>query len=122
MEAEPIEPHDALPDGEYAFVEFLGHRTLVGRIEEVERFGSKMLQVEALFEGKLLSAAWYGSGSIYAVTPLSKAQALRHAPTARYQLPGSVQKALPGVETSEFAVCTGIDYFRRPDTDKEEDD
>ncbi|MFD2578766.1 hypothetical protein ACFSTD_09620 [Novosphingobium colocasiae] len=40
----------ALPEGEYAIVEALGHRTLVGRVAEVERFGTKMLQVEPLFD------------------------------------------------------------------------
>ena len=38
-----------MPDGEYAIVEALGHRTLVGRVTEIERFGTKMLQVEPLF-------------------------------------------------------------------------
>ena len=39
----------AMPEGEYAIVEILGHRTLVGRVTEVDRFSCKMLQIEPLF-------------------------------------------------------------------------
>ena len=38
------------PPGDYAIVELLGHTTLVGRITEVEKFGTKMLAIETLFK------------------------------------------------------------------------
>jgi hypothetical protein len=44
-----------MPPGEYAIVEILGHRALVGRVSEIERFGTKMLQVEPLFASVMLA-------------------------------------------------------------------
>ena len=54
----------SMPEGEYAIVEALGHRTLVGRVEEIERFGTKMLQVEPLFGDVMLGPVLLGVGSI----------------------------------------------------------
>ena len=39
----PVAPWAALPEGQYAIVELMGHTTLVGRVTEIERFGTKML-------------------------------------------------------------------------------
>lgn len=50
----PAAPWEALPDGQYAIVELMGHSTLVGRVTEIERFGTKLLGIEALFAGQLL--------------------------------------------------------------------
>ena len=83
-----------LPDGEYAIVEVLGHRTLVGRVSEVERFGTKLLSVEPLFQGELLPAVLIGGGSLYQFTACSREVAKRRSPTQRYQLPASVQLTL----------------------------
>lgn len=47
-ETTPISATD-MPDGDYAIVEVQGHRTLIGRISEIDRFGTKLLQVEPLF-------------------------------------------------------------------------
>ena len=50
----PAEP--SLPPGDYAIVEIMGHRTIVGRVEEVERFGTKLIAIEPLLAGQLLPA------------------------------------------------------------------
>jgi hypothetical protein len=84
-----------LPDGEYAIVEVLGHRTIVGRVEEVERFGSKLMSIEPLFQGSLLPAVMIGGGSIYQFTPCSREIAAQRAPKSDWQLPASVRAALP---------------------------
>ena len=84
-----------LPDGDYAIVECLGHKTLVGRVEEVERFGTKLLQVEPIFNGQLLPATLCGGGSIYAFTPCSKEVAAKRGATREYELPVSVRAAMP---------------------------
>lgn len=81
----------APPPGEYAIVEILGHRTIVGRFEEVERFGTKMLAIEPLFDGRLLPAIFVGGGSIYQCTPEI---ALKQAPRHDYQLPASITAAI----------------------------
>lgn len=101
------EPADDLPDGDYAIAEVLGHRTLVGRCQEVDRFGTKMLGIEPIFRGKLLPMVFVGGASLYAFTPCTKEQAIAHAPTHDYQLPGSLlatlgPAALPRPDTIDY--------------------
>lgn len=91
---DPRPEAEALPYGEYAIVEVLGHRTLVGRVAEVERFGTKFLAVEPVFQGRLLANVLIGGASIYQFTPCSAATALRNAPTQDYQLTASVRATL----------------------------
>jgi hypothetical protein len=85
----------ALPAGDYAIVEILGHRTLVGRVEEVERFGTKMLQIEPIYQGSLLPPVLIGGGSLYAFTTCSADVAAKRGPTEDYQLPQSLRATLP---------------------------
>jgi hypothetical protein len=85
----------ALPAGEYAIVEVLGHRTIVGRVEEVERFGTKLMSIEPLFGGKLLPAVLIGGSSIYQFTPCSVEIAAARQPKQDWQLPTSIRAALP---------------------------
>lgn len=84
-----------LPQGEYAIVEALGHRTLVGRVSEVERFGTKMLQVEPMFGDVMLAPVLLGGGSIYQFTPCSAETAYTRRPKHAYQLPASVAATIP---------------------------
>lgn len=86
---------EAMAQGEWAIVEILGHRTLVGRIVEVERFGTKMMQIEPLFSGELLEPIFHAGASLYAVTPCSPAVAWARQPRSDYQLPGSIRARLP---------------------------
>lgn len=119
-EHEPIAA-GAMPAGEYAIVEALGHRTLVGRVCEIERFGTKMLQVEPLFGSVMLGPVLLGGGSIYQFTPCSAEIAFSRRPQATYQLPATVAATIPplalptseelpsflveGGESSEFDGC-----------------
>jgi hypothetical protein len=89
--AEPAE----LPAGEYAIVEVLGHRTIIGRVEEVERFGAKLMSIQPIFNGALLPAVMIGGSSIYQFTPCSAATALARQPRETWQLPQSVRAVLP---------------------------
>lgn len=84
-----------LPAGDYAIVEVLGHRTLIGRVEEVERFGTKLMQIEPLFGGKLLAPVLIGGPSIYQFTPCPAETAALRQPKAQWQLPASIRAALP---------------------------
>lgn len=113
-------PAAALPDGDYAIVELLGHRTLIGRIAEVERFGTKMLQVEPVFQGRLLDAVLHGGASIYGLTPCSKEIAAEEAPTSAWQLPASIKATLPPVliETSRPDFGTEFDIDQDEDADE----
>jgi hypothetical protein len=84
-----------LPAGNYAIVEILGHRTMIGRFCEVEQFGTKMLQIEPLFGGNLLEPVMVGGASIYQFTPCSAEVAAARAPKHDWQLPLSVQAIIP---------------------------
>lgn len=79
------------PPGEYAIVELFGHTTLVGRIAETERFGTKMLAIEPLFNGELLPPILHGGAAIYRLTPCSAQVAYDRQPTQVYQLPPSIR-------------------------------
>lgn len=91
----------ALPAGEYAIVEVLGHRTFIGRIGEVERFGVKLLAVEPLFNDMLLPPVFIGGASIYQLSPVPAEVAARRQPRYQYQLPDSVSAALPPAADEE---------------------
>jgi hypothetical protein len=84
-----------LPEGDYAIVEVLGHRTLVGRVAEVERFGTKFLSVEAIWQDALLPAALIGGASIYQFTPITRDIARTRQAKYEYQLPAPVQAIAP---------------------------
>lgn len=94
--SEPASPDvQPLPDGDYAIVELLGHRTLIGRIAEVERFGTTMLCIEPVFCGQLLPAVYHGGASIYGVTPCGKEIAARRGPSSLWQLPAAIRESVP---------------------------
>lgn len=84
-----------LPDGDYAIVEQLGHRTFVGRVAEVDRFGCKMLQIEAAFRGELLPPVLIGGSSLFQFTPCTREVAAKRAPVAIYNLPPGVAAIVP---------------------------
>ena len=52
------------PAGEYAIAELFGRSTVVGRIEESERFGAKMLILEPQGRDTLLLAVFHGGAAI----------------------------------------------------------
>lgn len=91
--AEPAPP--TLPYGEYAIVEIMGHRTIVGSVQEVERFGSKMLSIEPLFADQLLAPVMIGGASIYQLTPCSADTARKAAPSSVWSLPPSMRGLVP---------------------------
>lgn len=112
------------PPGEYAIVEVFGHTTMVGRIAEIERFGTKMLAIEPLFAGNLLDPILQGGASIYRLTMCSAETAFREQPTKSWQLPGAVQKIVPSalLEAPEARAARWDSEDRdEPDTDDADD-
>lgn len=100
-----------LPDGEYAIVELLGHRTLIGRIAEVERFGTKLLQIEPIYRGELLPPVFHHGSSLYALTPCSREVANGRGATQDYQLPTPVRARLePTLLSDQTNPTTDADY------------
>lgn len=95
MDADTTPTAAPLPEGEYAIVELLGHTTLIGRIDEVDRFGTKMLQIEPIFAGQLLGPVFQGGGSIYRLTPCSAEVAASKGATSEWQLPAPVRATIP---------------------------
>lgn len=97
-----------LPKGEYAIVEQLGHRTFVGRVEEIERFGAKMLQVEPIYQGALLGPILLGGSTLFAFTPCSPEVAAAKGAKYDYQLTASVRATLPALAlpAPDPAGCT----------------
>ncbi|MDC7808820.1 hypothetical protein [Sphingomonas koreensis] len=89
------ETASSLPEGDYAIAEILGHRTIVGRIAEVERFGTKFLAIEPLFADQLYPPIFVGGSSIYQLTPCSAEVARKEQPRERYQLPSSIAVTIP---------------------------
>jgi hypothetical protein len=81
---------DAMPPGDYAIVEVLGHRTLVGRIIEATRFGATLLAVEPLFAQWMLPAVLIGGASIYQLTPCSPKTAWHRRAKYTHELPDSI--------------------------------
>lgn len=122
--AEGVEP--AHPPGEYAIVEILGYQTLVGRFEEVQRFGTAMLKIEPIFNGRLLDPVYQGGASIYRFNPCSAAQAFERAPTESYHLPAAVRvlmppEALPAPDEKELKRVAGERDFDDYDDDYGDD-
>lgn len=103
-----IDPDQPLPAGDYAIVEALGHRTFVGRVAEVERFGTKMLQIEPLYQGWMLGPVLLGGGSIYQFTPCAPAVAWARRAKYAYDLPPSVMAIAEGLATPAPAAL--VDY------------
>ncbi len=83
------------PPGDYAIVELFGHTMIVGRITEVDSFGTKMLAIEPLFNGALLPPILHGGLSIYRLTPCTADVAWAQQPTRSYMLPPSIRTIIP---------------------------
>ncbi len=86
---------EQLPPGDYAIIELFGHTTLLGRFSEIERFGTKMLALEPLFNGKLLDPIYHGGAAIYRLSPCSRQVAWERQHTDAWQFPPSIRAVLP---------------------------
>lgn len=112
------------PPGDYAIVEIMGHTTMVGRITEVERFGTKMLAIEPLFAGQLLGPIYQGGASIYRLTPCSAEIAYREQPKSSWQLPSALRMIVPPalLEAPEARELIDEDSEEEPNGDDDFDE
>lgn len=93
------------PPAIWACVEIFGHRKHYGRIQEVERFGTKMLRVDVpvsasaplLGEEERFETFLYGGGSIFSLTPMTEGAARKWAEQERPR-PISPLSRLPAPE------------------------
>lgn len=111
-------PDIDLPDGEYAIVELFGHTTLVGRVTEVERFGTKMLALEPLFNRKMLDPIYHGGAAIYRLSPCSKKVAWERHPTETWQIPAALKAVIP----TELLPAPTREPSRADDYDEPDDE
>jgi hypothetical protein len=112
------DPQQQFPGGEYAIVELFGHTTLVGRILEVERFGTKMLAIEPLFNGSFLPAVLHGGAAIYRLTPCSAAVAHEKQPMHAWALPPAIRAIVP----PDLLPVSSVMEVDQEDTSCAEDD
>ena len=119
-------PWETLADGDYAIVELFGHTTLVGRIQEVERFGAKMMAIEPLFAGKLMGPIYHGGAAIYRLSPCSREIAWNHQHEEAWQLPPTIRAMIPAelLAAPEPAPSSGLHVIDNDDDPfaPEEDD
>jgi hypothetical protein len=114
------EPWEALEPGEYAIVEIMGHSTLIGRIDEVDRFGTKMMAITPLFNGHVLPTVFQSGASIYRLTPCSPQVAWERQPKQPYQLPDAVRATLPPMMLP--APASPVERYARGDDDQDDDE
>lgn len=117
----PISASD-MPEGDYAIVEVLGHRTYVGRVTEIERFGTKMLQVEPMFGDVMLGPVQIGGGSIYQLTPCTAAIAYARRPQETWQIAAPVAATIPPIALpSSEELPSFLDDDEEPDFSEVDD-
>jgi hypothetical protein len=90
----PVEEAAAEQPEEFAIVEIFGHRRHVGRVLEVEKFGTKMLRVDVPTDGDFAKgyvSHLYSGGAIFGMTPTDLDTVVRsNKPSSgygTYQLP-----------------------------------
>jgi len=86
---------DTMPPGDYAIVELFGHTKLVGRVDEVEKYGAKMLAVEPLFGGQFPTPVLHGAAAIYGIVPCTPEIAFDIHPQSIFSLPRAIRVTLP---------------------------
>jgi hypothetical protein len=78
----------------WAMLEVMGHRRRVGRVQEVEMYGGKMLRIDIPLEGGDVTE-FYSCASIYALLPLSEEVARDTAKRYRRPVRPVDYRALP---------------------------
>lgn len=83
----------------WAVVELMGHRRIVGKCEEVEMCGSKLLRVDVpRLDGQAAFSQFYGGNAIYCMTPVTEEVAMamlqrtRPEPWFAYEMPRAIEK------------------------------
>ena len=109
---------DDMPEGDYAIVEALGHRTLIGRVAEVERFGTKMCQIEPLFADVMLGPVLLSGASLYQFTPRTAQQAYARRHKNEYGLPRAICDTLPEAARPASRLP---DFITGADDDRDDD-
>jgi hypothetical protein len=99
----------------WAMLELMGHRRRIGRVQEVEMYGGKMLRIDIPLEGGDVTE-FYSCASIYALRPLGEEVARDTA--KRYRRPARPvdYRALPAPQPNG---CDGEDDSQADRDDEE---
>lgn len=83
-EQQPAAAEAETPPDEWAQVEVFGHRRHFGRIGEVERFGARLLRIDALTDDPaVFETLFYGGASIFSIMPCTEESARAYAASMR---------------------------------------
>ena len=76
-------------DGEWVFLEILGHRSHYGLLTEVDRFGLKFARIEIFATGDAAprDVRAYGGASIFSITPVSEEMCRERSTPYEYKQP-----------------------------------
>ena len=102
--------------------ELMGHTTLVGRVTEIERFGTKMLGIEVLFSGQLLTPILQGGAAIYRFTPCSPETAWKAQRRDAWALPDPIRAIAPAALLPAPAPASSRSYDYEDDDQGGDDD
>lgn len=94
-QADPVPAVETVEE-RYAAVEVFGHRRHVGRVMEVDRYGTKMLRIDVPIEGdfaKGVSTHFYGGSAIFSETPCDLAYCKKANTPYRYSQPALMSPA-----------------------------
>ena len=85
---------------EWALVELFGHARIVGRVTEATIAGGAFIRVDVPDkEGAIIFTRFFGPGSIYSMSPISRDMAIALAqqqnaePVKRYEMPPALKNA-----------------------------
>ncbi len=84
---------------EWALVELMGHRSLAGRVTEVQRFGATLMRIDIPGESDAFTTQFYGGQAIYCVTPTTEELARK---AASRLLPRPTHPLLPPAQRSLY--------------------
>ena len=85
----------------WAMLEVMGHRQRVGRVQEVEMYGGKMLRIDIPLEGGDVTE-FYSCASIYALRPLGEKVARDTAKRYRRPVRPVDYRALPAPKSNRY--------------------
>lgn len=99
---------------EWCVVEIFGHRSHAGRAREEERFGSKMMRVDALIldaEGKdIWQTFYYSGGSLFSYQPTTEAIVRQRAPREYAPRRAALAAPAPGEDITNYDDDDGGEF------------
>lgn len=95
-------PLDQPPPAEqWALVEIFGHRSHMGRLVEVERFGAKLMRVDVpTADPNVFETHYYGGSAIFSIRPMTE-EAVRKSVARQREMYGGGSSTVIEAEDDE---------------------